>query len=93
MRAAFAVLGALVLLCLSPLLIAAAMLLFVRAAGCIPASHAFATCRILGTDGAGALTGSLTLQWLGQVILPVAAVLAACLLLLGLFAFARRGLR
>lgn len=90
MRVAYAVLGALLLLCLLPVLVAMAAILIARAAGCIPDGGAFATCRILGVDWAEALTTSVTLHWLGLVTLPVAAVLAACLLLLVVIDLLRR---
>lgn len=90
MRKAYAVLGALLLLCLLPLLIAVAALLIARAAGCLPQFGTFATCRIMGGDWAEALTTSLSLYWLGLATLPVAALLAVLLLLLTLFALLRR---
>lgn len=93
MRVAYAILGALLLLCLSPLLIAAAAVLIARAAGCIPDGGAFTTCRIMGADWADALSTSITLHWLGLVTLPFAAVLAVLLLLLTLVALVRRLLR
>lgn len=90
MRVAYAVLGVLLLLCLLPVLVAVAAILIARAAGCIPEGTVFATCRILGIDWAEALTTSITLHWLGLVTLPIAALLAALLLLLGLFDLLRR---
>lgn len=93
MRVAYVVLGALILLCLLPVLLAVAAILIARAAGCIPEGATFDTCRILGTDWADALTTSITLHWLGLVTLPISAVLAALLLLLGLIDLLRRRLR
>ena len=93
MRVAYAVLGALLLLCLLPILVAMAAILVARAAGCVPDGMAFATCQILGTDWSEALTTSLTLHWLGLITLPIAAVLAVLLVLLGLIDLLRRRLR
>ena len=90
MRVAYAVLGALLLLCLLPVLVAVAAILLARAAGCIPDGGAFATCRIFGVDWAEALTTSLTLHWLGLVTLPFAALLAVLLLLIALVDLLRR---
>ncbi|PLL10992.1 hypothetical protein C0V75_16945 [Tabrizicola sp. TH137] len=90
MRVAYLVLGVLLLLCLLPVLLAAAAVLIARAAGCIPEGMTFTTCRILGTDWAEALTTSLTLHWLGLFTLPIAAALAALLLLLALIDLLRR---
>ncbi len=90
MRVAYAVLGALLLLCLLPVLLAVAAVLLARAAGCIPDGGTFDTCRLLGVDWAEALTTSLTLHWLGLVTLPIAAALAVLLLFLALVDLLRR---
>ena len=90
MRVAYAVLGALLLLCLLPVLVAVAAIGIARVAGCIPEGAVFSTCRIFGADWADALTTSVTLHWLGIVTLPIAAAVAVLLLLLALVDLIRR---
>ncbi|WP_434613284.1 hypothetical protein [Tabrizicola sp. M-4] len=93
MRILYLFLALLLALCLLPLLLALAAGALSGPLGCDRIAASFRNCSLLGTDVSDLLTTTVSLHWLGLITLPVAALLAALLLLLAAIHLLRRLVR
>lgn len=90
MRVALIVLGILLVLCLLPLIVALGAGALSGPLGCDYVAAAFRNCTLMGADVSDAMTTAVTLHWLGLITLPLAALIAAALLLLAAVQLIRR---
>ena len=90
MRITIIVLSVLLFLCLLPVALALAAALLAGPMGCSSDGGALANCMVLGSDWSDAMTTATTLHWFGLITLPLAALFALALLLLGIIHLIRR---